>query len=366
MKIAIACGGTGGHIFPGVATATELKRRGHEIQLWLAGKDIEAPALRDWRGEMFTVNAEGLPTGFSLQALRAIHRLVLAIGMCREIMKQHRPDVMLAMGSYASVGPAFAALWLGVPLVLHEANVIPGRAILLLSRWATQIAISFEKSRVHFPNREVVVTGMPLRPEIERAAQRARRFRETEEPWTLLVMGGSRGAHRLNEIVSQALVRLYHHDVRFRVIHLTGAADESYVKDLYQKEGVPHQVYAFVSDMAPILSAADFAICRAGAATCAELSAMGIPALFVPYPFAARNHQWFNAKALEESGAADVIAEQDLTEDWLVRYLLVNMQNPTRWQQMAHNMKAQGRFAAASVLADLVEKVGLGLHVASS
>jgi UDP-N-acetylglucosamine--N-acetylmuramyl-(pentapeptide) pyrophosphoryl-undecaprenol N-acetylglucosamine transferase len=354
VNIAIACGGTGGHIFPGVATAAELQARGHAVRLWLAGKDVETPALRGWKGETTTVDAEGLPSGFSLRAVRASARLAWAVAACRTLMKQNPPDVVLGMGSYASVGPVLAAVTLKIPIVLHEANVVPGRAILWLSRWARAVAVSFEDTKFYLPNRPVVVTGMPVRPEVERAAQRGRTARMLNEPWSLLVMGGSRGARRLNEVVSAALVRLHQRGYSLRVVHLTGPADEQTVRHLYETNQVLHDVRAFASDMAAILSSVDVAICRAGAATCAELALMGLPALLVPYPFAARDHQMYNARAMEKAGAADVVHESDLSEDWLVSYLAEHFERPDRWKQMAQAMKLLGGRSAAQALADLV------------
>lgn len=358
MNIAIACGGTGGHIFPGVATARVLQDHGHEVKLWLAGKDVEAPALKGWGGETITVQAEGLPTGFSLRALRSASRLFQAIRTCRAIMQDDIPDVALAMGSYASVGPAFAALWLKIPLVVHEANVVPGRAVHLFSRWATEIAISFEETRYYLPGCAVTYTGMPVRAEVERAAQQCRMFHRSGDPWAVLIMGGSRGAHRLNEVASSALVRLHQEGERIRVIHLTGAADEEAIRSVYKRAHVPHDVYAFVNDVGRVYNSADFVICRSGAATCAELTLMGLPALLVPYPFAARDHQQFNARALEKAGAADVVAERDLTDEWLVQYLKEHFQDPARWERMSKAMKKLAKPDAAHALAEIVERIG--------
>lgn len=364
MNIAIACGGTGGHIFPGVATAAELQRRGHRVKLWLAGKDIEAPALRDWKGDAITVDAEGFPSGFSLRAVRASLRLAWAVMACRTLMKENPPAVVLGMGSYASVGPVLAAVTLRIPVVLHEANVVPGRAIVWLSRWARAVAVSFEDTKFYLPNRRIIVTGMPVRPELERAAQRPRPPRMAHDPWSLLVMGGSRGAKRLNDVVSAALVRLHQKGYAFRVIHLTGPADERAVRSIYAEHRVPHEVLAFANDMATVYSSVDVAICRAGAATCAELALMGLPALLVPYPFAARDHQKFNALAMEKAGAADMVNERDLSEDWLVRYLAEHFERPDRWMQMAKAAKQMAGRNASQALADLVAQVGEQKHVA--
>jgi UDP-N-acetylglucosamine--N-acetylmuramyl-(pentapeptide) pyrophosphoryl-undecaprenol N-acetylglucosamine transferase len=129
MKVAVACGGTGGHVFPGLATARELLSRGHEVTLWMTGRETEQSALRDWDGPVVQVPARGFPSGISLRSLQTAWKLAQAVRQCRKRMRQDRPDVLLAMGSYASVGPCAAARLLGVPIVLHEANVIPGRAV---------------------------------------------------------------------------------------------------------------------------------------------------------------------------------------------------------------------------------------------
>ncbi len=366
MKAAIACGGTGGHIFPGVATAEVLRARGHDVKLWLAGKDIEAPALRGWSGETVTVAAEGLPSGFSLRGVHAVWRLLMAVLACRNLMKSSRPDVLLAMGSYACVGPVGAALLLRVPVVLHEANVLPGRAVSLFSRWASAVAGSFEETRHYLRRKHIEVTGMPIRRDLERAAQRALQTAERHDQWTVLVMGGSRGAHMLNEVVSAALVRLHRHGHRLRAIHLAGAADEKAIRSTYEASGIPHEVHAFVSDMAPVYASSDLAICRSGAATCAELGVFALPALLVPYPHAAKDHQMFNARAMEKAGAADVVPEKDLSEDWLVDYIAGCMRTPERLARMSAASRARSKGSASEALADLVERTGGVTRVAGA
>ncbi len=357
MKIALACGGTGGHIFPGLATATVLRARGHEVTLWLAGKDVEGPALRDWTGPVVTVPAEGLPSGFSLRAARAVFKLLRAGWVCRRMMRSTPPDVLLAMGSYASVGPVAAALMLDVPVVLHEANVIPGRAVRLFARRAAAVAASFEETRYYLRRRELVVTGLPIRAALEEAAARldagARR-----EIFTLLVMGGSRGAHRLNEIVAQALSQVHAQFYRIRVIHLAGVADEAAVRAAYAAADVPADVRAFAQDMAAVYASVDLAICRSGAATCAELRTFRVPALLVPYPFAAGNHQMYNARAMEKLGVADVVPEDDLRVEWLADYVAGCIRSPERLTRMQTAARAAAPLSGAAALADLVVQAG--------
>ncbi len=356
MKIGIACGGTGGHVFPGLATADVLGRRGHEVELWVSGKDVESAALATWQGRKVCVPAEGFAHGARWQALRAAWRLWQASRACRRIMQAAPPRVVLAMGSYASVGPVAAALRLKVPVVLHEANVIPGRAIALLSRWATAVGISFEETSFYLKRREVVLTGMPLRRDLIRRDGIKCLPELNRGLFTLLVMGGSRGARSLNEIATAAVCLARRMGNSLQVIHLAGVDDEPRVRAAYAQAGMPHVVQAFVQDMASLYAAADLAICRSGAATCAELVNFEVPALFVPYPHATHNHQMMNARAMEKKGVADVIPEKDLSPEWLAEYITGCMATPERVARMSAAAKKMSGRDAAETLADLVEQ----------
>jgi UDP-N-acetylglucosamine--N-acetylmuramyl-(pentapeptide) pyrophosphoryl-undecaprenol N-acetylglucosamine transferase len=340
-----------------LATAEVLRRRGHEIELWLAGQDVEAPAVRGWVGSVVTVPAEGLPSGFSPRVIQSTWKMIRAARLCSRRMREGRPEVLLAMGSYASAGPVVGALRWRIPVVLHEANVLPGRAIRFFSRWAAAVAVSFEETGYYLRRGDLVCTGMPLREDMEAAARQQAGAGPSRDVFTVLVTGGSRGAHRLNEIASEAVARVHAAGHRIGVIHLTGAADETAVRQAYEQAGVPQEVFPFSGDMASLYRRADLAVCRAGAATCAELAVFALPALLVPYPFAAYDHQTANARALEKNGAADVVPEQDLTAEWLADYLVSVMRNPGR---LARQRTAASRRAApsgAEALADLVEKV---------
>ncbi len=362
MKIAVACGGTGGHIFPGLATAYILRQRGHDVTLWLAGKDVEAPAVRNWKGAVVTVPAEGLASGFSLRTVRAVGRLLFAAWTCRRIMRASRPRVLLAMGSYASVGPVAAALSLRIPVVLHEANVLPGRAVRLFSRYASAVAGSFEETRFYLRRKDLVVTGMPVRREIEEAALAHPPRSSPQDVFTVLVMGGSRGAHRLNELVSESIAQIHAQGHALRVIHLTGFADEAAMREAYAKAGANADVRGFAADMPALYAAADLAICRSGAATCAELAAFALPALLVPYPFAANDHQTANARAMEKAGAVDVVPEHDLGVPWLVDYIVGCMRSPARLAKMSAAFRSRATPSAAESLADLLLQVAGGRH----
>lgn len=360
IKVALACGGTGGHIFPGLATAEVLRERGHEVVLWLAGKDGEHQAVDGWPGPVITVPAEGFAGRLSPRSMGAAWKLWQATRDCRDLMRQDPPDVLLGMGSYATVGPALAAIRLQIPLVLHEANVLPGRAVNLLSRWAAAIAGSFEETRYYLKRKDLVLTGMPIRASLARAAREQPRERRREGPLTFLVMGGSRGAHTLNEVTASAFQACAAAGHAFRVIHLAGIQDEEAVRRQYEDGGVPAEVYGFTRDIGPLYTGTDLAICRSGAASCAELSAFGVPALLVPYPYATNDHQTANGRAMERLGAADVVPEEFLTVSWLQDYVEECMRAPQRLERMRAATRQRARDRGAEALADLVEQVMSG------
>jgi len=354
MRIAVACGGTGGHIFPGLATARMLMERGHDVTLWLAGKDVESEAVKGWPGKVITVPAQGLPSGFSLKTFTATFKLTRAIFSVKREMAKARPDAVLAMGSYASVGPVGAALLLRIPVVLHESNVVPGRAVRLLSRWAAGVAGCFDETRFYLRRRNLVLTGMPLLAELLGTAQQPTLPRGRPR---ILVMGGSRGARALNEMIPRVLARLHADGLVFEVTHLAGEPDAERVGIVYRDAGVHAHVLPFTRHIGEIYAQTDFAICRSGAATCAELSAFGIPALLVPYPHAIHDHQTENARAMEKAGAADMVPEKDLSEEWLATYVTQMMKREDLRRRMSDASRARESGNGAARLADLVEQV---------
>lgn len=349
LHIAIACGGTGGHIFPGLATARVLRDRGHHVTLWLAGKDGEDTALQGWEGKIITIPSEGFQFGALRSVLTAL-RIARAVFRCWRIMLNRRPDIVLAMGSYASIGPCLAARLHKIPYILHEANAVPGRAVRLLAKKARAIAICFEETRYHLKGLHAVSAGMPLRPEINASGVRSQ-----EEGFHLLVMGGSLGAHAINEMVSTAICELK--NPAFSVTHLTGSADEQNVAERYRSAGVNADVFAFTHDMVSLYKKASLAICRSGASTCAELGVFALPSLLIPYPHAASDHQTANARALEKFGAADVIRQDDMTVEWLKDYLSAQFADRGRLEKMsARSAVRKVPLNAAVILAGVVEE----------
>lgn len=360
MKIVVACGGTGGHAFPGLAVAQALQKRGHEVVLWCSGRDVEAGVLSQWEGARFATGAKQLSVRNGFAILRSFLK-------CRREIRRFRPDVMLAMGSYSSLPPVLAAYISGVPIALHEANTVPGKAVEFLSRFAKCVATSFDVTAKYLPHKRVVRTGLPVRDEITTG----KRFDFIPpNSFVVFVTGGSQGAHKVNELASAALIKISAEIARrtdsakrpLYVIHQTGVLDEARVIADYANAAIPSRVHAFEREMANAFASADIVIARAGASTCFELAACGKPAMLIPLPTAMRNHQFENAQAFVVKGAADAANQADLTADALARYLLTKYDRPESLQKMSEKMSALADPNAALRVAMLVEDVGAGTH----
>lgn len=347
-RIVVACGGTGGHVFPGLAVAQTLRSRGHDVTVWLSGRSIEQSTLVSWDGPVFSTGAKPL----SLQTLPALLRSLVR---CRRQIRKNRPHVLLAMGSYSSLPPVLAAHAFQVPVMLHEANAIPGKANEYLSRFASRVAVSFPETPKYFPHTQCVLTGLPVRKQLQNLPPFSDLPRDR---FTFFVTGGSQGAHRVNELVCQAFCLLRKdQSIPFSVIHQCGRADEEWLKKKYAENDVTAKVAAFIPEMGRAYASADFVVCRAGASTCFELCELGKPALLIPLPSAARNHQHLNAKALVATGGADEAIQSELTGRSLMRYFVNKLGDPVRLQQMALSIHAGAITDAADRVADALEEM---------
>jgi len=339
-------------VFPGLAVARELLRRGHAVKLWLAGTAPEAESLAGWEGPVQRVRASGFEGLASFGSLLSAYRLAGATVDSLMRMRRDPPAVLLAMGSYASVGPALAARALGIPFVIHEANAIPGRAVALLARCAWAVALTFESAARYLPKVPAVVTGLPVRSDLQ--GQFAESLLEPNI-FTVLVMGGSQGAHRINEVAVAAFLELRNTGERFQVIHLAGRADADWVETAYRKAGVKALVFSFLREIGKAYCAANMAISRAGASSCMELALYRVPCLLIPFPTARRDHQTANAREMCQSGGADMIQQKDLTPGWLRDYLRVAMHSPEKLTAMRASLAKVAIPDAVQRLADLVE-----------
>lgn len=354
MKVVVACGGTGGHAFPGLAVAEELRRRGHEVQVWDSGRAIESSVMKSWTGDVFSTGAKQLRPRYAFALVRSFFR-------CRRQLRKFRPAALLAMGSYSSLPPVLAARSCGVSVCLHEANTVPGKAVEFLSRFAKAVAVSFEVTKKWLPAAHTVHTGLPVRAEIAKGM----RFPFVPaNAFTVFVTGGSQGAHAVNRLASEALVML-HGEISARgaggrplyVIHQTGVKDEDLVREAYRRAALPARVHAFESAMADAFATADVVVARAGASTCFELAACAKGALLIPLPTALRNHQHFNAEAFVAAGAADEGIQSELAASQLCRYLLQKYDHPEKLVEMGGKMRALATPDAAAKVAEMIESL---------
>ncbi|HEX3857322.1 MAG TPA: undecaprenyldiphospho-muramoylpentapeptide beta-N-acetylglucosaminyltransferase [Verrucomicrobiae bacterium] len=311
--VAIACGGTGGHLFPGLAVAGELKKRNCAVALLISPKDVDQQAVKSAQGfEIFTLPAVGLQNRNYFSFAKSFWNSFRA---SRKIFKRRKPDAVLAMGGFTSAPPILAARKFGAKIFLHESNTIPGRANRFLSRFVDEAFVGFPESATRLKARKISVTGTPVRSQFQprdAAECRTALGLEPNRP-TILVVGGSQGASGLNEMISSALPLLA--GKNWQWLHLTGANDFEKVKQTYAARGIKAVVKPFLVEMDMALGVATVSVSRSGASSLAEIAAMRLPSLLVPYPTAADNHQFINASAFGKTGAAKLLEQKNSTPE---------------------------------------------------
>lgn len=360
LRLMIAGGGTGGHLFPGVAIAEELRARAPDAPVRFVGtaRGIEARVLPELGWDLELIQVSGLKTVGALGALRGLFRLPRALWQARRAVKRWRPDAVIGVGGYASGPVVLMARLAGVPTAICEQNSIPGLTNKLLGRVARAVFLSFAESRRFFGPKKIVMSGNPVRRAlVEQLARPAEeRAGEAAEaaPVHVLVSGGSQGAVAVNELASGALIALAQGAPGrpLAIVHQTGEKDLAATRDRYAAAGVAAECHAFIRDMAAAYRAADLVIGRAGATTVAELAIAGKPAVFIPYPFAADNHQELNAREMAEAGAALMFRQSELTAATLAEALRPLLGDPARRRAMGAAMKALARPAAAAAVVD--------------
>ncbi|MBF0487338.1 MAG: undecaprenyldiphospho-muramoylpentapeptide beta-N-acetylglucosaminyltransferase [Nitrospirae bacterium] len=321
----IAGGGTGGHLYPGIAIAEELKKQVKDVEIIFMGAErgIEARILPGENYYVKLLKTDGF-VGVSLRRkVIALYRFVVAFFKAYAFLRGLAPDVVIGTGGYASFIPVFAAVLLGVPTVVQEQNSVPGQANRILARFAKKVCITYENSLSYFPKDKTILTGNPVREKILRAdkAEGMRMFSLREGLFTIFIFGGSMGASSLNKIVVDCLEYLKEMKDKIQFLHQTGEKDFEFVRAAYLSHGMSGTVAPFIYKMPEAYASCDMIISRAGATTLAEITAIGIPSVLVPYPYAASAHQEVNASRLAVSGAAMMIKEEDLTGESLADYI---------------------------------------------
>ncbi len=357
MKVAIACGGTGGHLFPGLAVAEVLKNRGHEVLLLISEKQIDTIAVGN-RQEfgIQKIPAVGLTKLFSMRSFSFLAKFLKGLVTCLRTYGSFKPDAILGMGGFTSTGPILAGRMTGLPTFIHESNAIPGKANRLNAMLSKKVLLGFEECARYFPNKILEVTGTPIRDSLRSPVDREQALKnlQLKSDWqTVLVMGGSQGAHGINEGVVAILPRFAGKAVQF--IHLTGTEDRNYVYECYRREGIPAFVSAFYDRMEEAYTVADLAIARSGAASLTELSYFGLPTILIPYPFAAENHQFYNAEIFARHAVAEVLEESRVNRDTLGSLIDQFLHKGAMVRRVATHSKAIGPETAAKRIVEIIE-----------
>jgi UDP-N-acetylglucosamine--N-acetylmuramyl-(pentapeptide) pyrophosphoryl-undecaprenol N-acetylglucosamine transferase len=361
MRIIIAGGGTGGHLFPALALIEAFKDRDPANEILLVGsrKGLETRLGVEPGYSLRTIEAvslKGKPFWGKVWGLMALPK---SLFQSWRLIHSFRPDIVLGVGGYAS-GPVVLAAWaMGYRTAIHEQNAFPGLSNRVLGRFVDRAFVSFAASARHFPQQKSILTGNPIRKRIR--PERIARERGPESKFTLFIFGGSQGAHRLNLAMMEALTYLQDFKARFQVIHQTGDKDCAEVQEAYRREGFAAKVTPFLHDVDRAYAAADLVLCRAGASTLFELMAMGKPAILVPYPYAANDHQTLNARTLVDAGAALMVANGDLTGTQLSRMLRQLCEDPENLKKIGERAGALAKPNAAETIVQLCyEMVGHG------
>ena len=363
LHVMIACGGTGGHLFPGIAVGETLSQRGHEVTLLISEKKIDSLAAAGHPNLTFVkMPFLAMPRPWSPKMIPFLRGLWKGYDNCRKMIRDRKIEVVLGMGGFTSLAPLVAGQKEKCRTLIHESNAIPGKANKLNAKFCNVVLCGMDACAPHFQtkkqDKDIRVVGTPVRtsmtlPPTEDAHAF---FKLQRDKPTLLIMGGSQGARGINQAVGSALKELFAEGIQ--ILHITGPNDYQSVRDAYAKHAdMPHTVQAFCHRMEMAYQVADLALARSGASTLTELAYFGTPSLLVPYPFAAEDHQTRNAEIFDRAGAAKLIPENELNATSLVEAVRSLLKNKQRGDAMhAAARKIAVRDSAAQI-ANIVEEV---------
>ncbi len=353
MKVLIAAGGTGGHIYPGIAVAKEIMGRDAESEVLFVGtaRGLESKIIPDNGFQLSLINSAGLKNVGLVGKIKGLSVLPKSFLEARKIIRQFRPHVVVGAGGYVSGPVLMMAAIMGVPTLVMDSNALPGFTNRQLARFVDKAALTFEEA-IPFFGKKGIVTGNPVRGEFFEIPPKAR-----GDEFHVLIFGGSQGARAINNAMAEALPLLEPHAQKLTITHQTGEADFERIRDAYAASKFSADVRPFISDIFVEFGKADLVICRAGATTCAELSAAGKASIMVPFPLAADDHQRKNAEALQKAGASKVILQKDLTAASIAAEVSQLMNEPDSITQMEAAAKKLGRPDAAAATVDIIEEL---------
>lgn len=344
-RISIVAGGTGGHLYPGIAVAQALWKMPEmttglrpQIRFVVRRGDLGREILRREGFDVVEIAGQGFPRRLGAAAFQFPLAFYRSWRQASDLLTRERPDFVLGMGGYLSFPVLTMAALRGIPTLIHEQNAVPGVANRLLGRWVRSVAVSFSGTETFFPAKKVWVSGLPVRLTLkasEAGAARDALGLRRDLP-TFFAFGGSLGAHRLNEVLLEVWKALHAAGQAFQVLHVTGTRDYEAFAAPFTAAGIPGKMLPYCHDMPNAYAAADLVFCRSGASTIAELAAAGRPAFLVPYPYATNDHQWFNAQVLVGRGLAEACRERDVSIPSLTQRLtdwLSSPQTLADWRQ---------------------------------
>ena len=354
MKVLIAAGGTGGHIYPGIAVAKEILRRDETSEVLFVGtaRGLETRIVPDNGFQLSLINSAGLKNVGLMGKIKGLSVLPKSFLEARQIIRQFRPHVVVGAGGYVSGPVLLMAAIMGVPTLVMDSNALPGFTNRQLARFVDRAALTFDES-LKFFGKKGIVTGNPVRREFFEVPRKLR-----SDLFHVLIFGGSQGARAINNAMAEALSHLAGFEEKLSITHQTGEADLDKIKAAYaDSKFAKSDIRPFISDMFTEFGKADLVICRAGATTCAELSAAGKASIMVPLPTAADDHQRKNAEALERAGAAKMILQSGLTGESLAAEISKLIEAPEAITAMETAAKDLGREDAAERTVDIIEEL---------
>lgn len=335
LNIVIACGGTGGHLFPGIAVAEGLRRMGHEPLLLISTKAVDRAAAQKYQHLRFVaMPAVARPGRISWRWLSFFWQLWRTNVRCKRLFRSEQVAAVLGMGGFTSFAPVWAGRQMGLATLIHDSNALPGKANRMTARFCSRVLLGMEAAAAYFPQHECVVTGTPLREELRQLPSRqsaARQWQLDPARPVVVVMGGSQGARGLNDLMLEARALL---SEGLQVLHIAGSAEEERLRPLVQ-DWRDYHLLGFCQDMASVYAVADVMVSRSGASSLTELAHLGLPSILVPYPHAADDHQTVNANVFAERGAALLYQEQSLTAATLATAINRLCSQETLWRDMA-------------------------------
>ncbi len=363
MRIIVSGGGTGGHIYPAITLINNIKKLVPDAEFLYVGtkRGLEADIIPREHIPFVTLDIQGLERHLTPHNLVVLGKALKGVAKAHSIVRDFKPDAAVGTGGYVCGPILMAAALMGVPSLIQEQNAIPGITNKILSRFVDKIAVGYRRAQKFFPADKAVFTGNPIRDDILSSTrdEGLMEFSLDMKKKTILISGGSRGAHSINK----AMLDVHAHfagNYRVQLMHVTGKNEYDFVIKGLKDKGIDIDkvdnlfVYPYLYDMPKAMAAADIAVSRAGATSLAELTARGVPSVLIPYPYAAENHQEFNARELEKQGAAKVILNSELTGERLIAALEDMLSSETRLLNMAEASCNMGKPGAAMTIAEMI------------